>query len=609
MTSSRTPRRGSIQARIILLAMLFTLLAALVILAASMNAVTRRLERTALQSAEYALETAGAAIRNNIEEVDSLADWCIANASIRTWLLSTSSPQVLTSNIHTQISGKINSMRAMPYLQRFLSINAGGGYMSFGTNSNQSIALQTTLSEDTIGKLPGFGDGQGDTAWQTIVRDPLMLPGRATAGIPVSRTLKDTSGHVGRVYIAVSAALITDPLRDFTLAEGGRLYWMMNGVLYEAGDSSPVETDLLDRLTDYTPRGGETLDAMTRLYSAEVDGRKMLAVSYPLGLHDLYLMETIPLDPSGAVLFSLLAGPAMASPLVILALGAALALLLHRLVATPILSLQRQIERLGSGDLTPDPGLEWNNELGDIGRGINYMTRNITALMEKRFEDERQKQDLEYRMLQNQINPHFIYNTLNSIKWMATIQHAPGIAEMTTALSRLLKSLSKGNERLVPLYEEFALINDYFTIQQYRYGGTITLEVDYIEDERLARTCLIPRFTLQPLVENAIFHGIEPRGQAGSILIRVVRDRDNSDVLLSLTDDGVGMTPEQAAKALSEPGPEEAAAKFRHVGMWNVHRRLQYSFGEAYGLSVQSAPGAGTTVTVRLPCRQGDETT
>ena len=184
---------------------------------------------------------------------------------------------------------------------------------------------------------------------------------------------------------------------------------------------------------------------------------------------------------------------------------------------------------------------------------------------------------------------------------MATFQRAPGIAEMVMALSRLLKSISKSNERLVPLYEEFALLNDYFTIQQYRYGGTITLDVSYIEDESLNHSCLIPRFTLQPLVENAIFHGIEPKGSAGEVTLRVERDTANGDVLIHLTDDGVGMTPEQAAKALQEPGPEEAAAKYRHVGMWNVHKRLQYSFGEAYGLSIESEPDIGTTVTIRLP--------
>ena len=351
MTSTRPPRRGSIQVRIILLAMLFTLLAALVILITSMNAVANRLERTTLQSVEYALETASATIRSNIEEVDSLAGWCIANASIRTWLLSADPPQTLTQNIYTQVSGKFNSMRTVTYLQRFMPINAGGGYMSFGTNSTQSVALQTTLTAETIDRLPGLGAGQSGAAWQSIVKDPLMLSERATLGIPVTRTLQDTSGHVGRVYIAVSAALITDSLRDFTVVEGGQLYWVMDGALYAVRGNSPMEVEQIEDVADYTPHSGEMLDAATRLYSAEVDGQRMLVVSYPLGLHDLYLAEAIPLNPSGTVLLSLLAGPAVASPLIVLALGIALALLLHGLVAPPILLLQRQIERLGSGAL------------------------------------------------------------------------------------------------------------------------------------------------------------------------------------------------------------------------------------------------------------------
>lgn len=112
--------------------------------------------------------------------------------------------------------------------------------------------------------------------------------------------------------------------------------------------------------------------------------------------------------------------------------------------------------------------------------------------MTRRVEDERRKQELEYRMLQNEVNPHFIYNTLNSIRWMATIQHAPGIAEMVTAFARLTKSISKGTQKLVPLQEELALLNDYFTIQQYRYGGDLEIEVSRIESETLCRDCMIP---------------------------------------------------------------------------------------------------------------------
>ena len=371
---------------------------------------------------------------------------------------------------------------------------------------------------------------------------------------------------------------------------GGR-YYGINGNILTEEPLSDIPAEQLDV---------DMLDDSTEVYSIAAGHDAQLMVRYPIGVHDLYLIEIIPNGPLQRQI-PYLSDSLVISLLAILVLGLLLAFLLHHMITPPITALQNRITKISSGDFSFDPAIEWNNELGDIGRGINSMSASVTALMDHRLEDEKQKQDLEYRMLQNQINPHFIYNTLNSIKWMATIQHAPGIAEMVTALSRLLKSVSKSNERLVPLYEEFALLNDYFTIQQYRYGGTITLDVSYIEDEKLNHSCLIPRFTLQPLVENAIFHGIEPKGSAGEVTLRVERDTANGDVLIRLTDDGIGMTAEQAAKALQEPGPEEAAAKYRHVGMWNVHKRLQYSFGEAYGLSIESEPGVGTTVMVRLP--------
>ena len=161
-------------------------------------------------------------------------------------------------------------------------------------------------------------------------------------------------------------------------------------------------------------------------------------------------------------------------------------------ITRPVEALQKRIEAVGGGDFTADPAVEWPNELGDIGRGINKLAADVDGLMNRRVEDERKKQELEYRMLQSEVNPHFIYNTLNSIRWMATIQHAPGIAEMVTAFARLTKSISKETQKLVPLQEELALLNDYFTIQQYRYGGDLEIEVSRIEDERLCRDCMIP---------------------------------------------------------------------------------------------------------------------
>ena len=575
------------------LTLLFTLGVSLVIAIGNMRQMAAEWERTTLLNAEYALQTAATAIHRDIEEVDDLASWCAYNPSMRTYLLTDVSSNNQALSMYPTISAKYSTLRTMQYVQRFMLINAKGRQMVFGTAVTNTVAM----TPEVLARIPGYDEEY--SGWSCIMRDPMALPSQALDTIPLTRKLTlSGTGREAHICAFVSPALITAALKGFTMPEGSSLLWQMGGRYYGINGNILTEEPLSDIPAEQLDV--DMLDDSTEVYSIAAGYDAQLMVRYPIGVHDLYLIEIIPNGPLQRQI-PYLSDSLVISLLAILVLGLLLAFLLHRMITPPITALQNRITKISSGDFSFDPAIEWNNELGDIGRGINSMSASVTALMDHRLEDEKQKQDLEYRMLQNQINPHFIYNTLNSIKWMATIQHAPGIAEMVTALSRLLKSVSKSNERLVPLYEEFALLNDYFTIQQYRYGGTITLDVSYIEDEKLNHSCLIPRFTLQPLVENAIFHGIEPKGSAGEVTLRVERDTANGDVLIRLTDDGIGMTAEQAAKALQEPGPEEAAAKYRHVGMWNVHKRLQYSFGEAYGLSIESEPGVGTTVMVRLP--------
>lgn len=586
-------RHGSIQVRVLALTLLFTLGVSLVIAIGNMRQMAAEWERTTLLNAEYALQTAATAIHRDIEEVDDLASWCAYNPSMRTYLLTDVGSNNQALSMYPTISAKYSTLRTVQYVQRFVLINAKGRQMVFGTAVTNTVAM----TPEVLARIPGYDEEY--SGWSCIMRDPMALTSQALDTIPVTRKLTlSGTGREAHICAFVSPALITAALKGFTMPESSSLLWQMGGRYYGINGNILTEEPLSDIPAEQLDV--DMLDDSTEVYSIAAGYDAQLMVRYPIGVHDLYLIEIIPNGPLQRQI-PYLSDSLVISLLAILVLGLLLAFLLHRMITPPITALQNRITKISSGDFSFDPAIEWNNELGDIGRGINSMSASVTALMDHRLEDEKQKQDLEYRMLQNQINPHFIYNTLNSIKWMATIQHAPGIAEMVTALSRLLKSVSKSNERLVPLYEEFALLNDYFTIQQYRYGGTITLDVSYIEDEKLNHSCLIPRFTLQPLVENAIFHGIEPKGSAGEVTLRVERDTANGDVLIRLTDDGIGMTAEQAAKALQEPGSEEAAAKYRHVGMWNVHKRLQYSFGEAYGLSIESEPGVGTTVMVRLP--------
>ena len=585
--------RHLIRTRVIFLSLTFTALIALSVSLASVWALYRTIFHATAQSTEYNLQIVANNLYQSIAEIDQLADWCTVDSTMRNFVFS-SSPVKQVLDVYNLMLNKYSSLRTSRYLRRVLVTSGENRIMQQGT----ALAQSQALTAETVPLLPGFENGTKDDSWSTLCEDPLIWFGQKEV-IPVIRTMSASSGGAtAKVYIAVSSDLITDTIHDYSLMQDNELFWFMGENIWniEDGSLTPFEGNCSDFIEEENPNQLVLLDRRTRVL--EYQGKTLLA--YPVGTHNLYIVQALP----EVVLLGQL--PTMLIPFIgalaaILLLGLILALLLRNMIAAPVAALQAQLQRIGEGDFTPNPDIEWANEMGDIGRGINGLSRSVCTLMEKRLEDERQKKDLEYRMLQNQINPHFLYNTLNSIKWMATIQHATGIAEMTISLSRLLKSVSKGNERLVPLQEEFALLNDYFTIQQYRYGGTITLDVIWIEDERLCQDCMIPRFTLQPLVENAIFHGIEPKGFAGGIELTIKTDKETGDVLILLTDDGVGMSDEQAKQILTEPSAEQAGAKFRHVGVWNVHRRLQYSFGEDYGLSVDAQLGQGTTVTIRLP--------
>lgn len=262
----------------------------------------------------------------------------------------------------------------------------------------------------------------------------------------------------------------------------------------------------------------------------------------------------------------------------------------------PFTKLLQQTKAIAAGKFDPDPSIEGEDELGILGRGFNEMSANIQNLLTRIIRDEQEKRRLELEVLQNQVNPHFLYNTLNSLKLMATMQKAEGIKEMVTALGRLIKNLSKNTSEKITLEEEISLLNDYVYIQNIRYKGKIKLEYN-LEHENYRKYRII-KFTLQPIVENAIFHGIEPKKDAGRIIITISKERDH--LLICIEDDGVGMTPAQIESVLSNP-PAEMTRGLSGIGVKNVDERIKMTYGPEYGLAIESVAGEYTRVYLKIP--------
>ena len=295
--------------------------------------------------------------------------------------------------------------------------------------------------------------------------------------------------------------------------------------------------------------------------------------------------------------------PYGAAMLIIVLIGAiiialVLAILTAILITRPIERLKRHIERMSENEEygIRNPEIEKGyDEISRIGSTINDMSYSIHTLLERNKGLYEEKKDTELRMLQMQVNPHFLYNTLTSISYLAELQKAEGITRMASGLTELLKSIAKGSDRHITLEEEMALVKDYDSIQQVRYLGL------YVIEDRIPpslRKYKIPQLTLQPIVENAIFHGIEPSGRCGTITVKACLANDGRDLSISVIDDGVGITDDEIAHIYDER--KHSKTDMTGVGLRNIDERIRLVYGEGYGLSFRSEKGRFTEVMIMI---------
>lgn len=230
-----------------------------------------------------------------------------------------------------------------------------------------------------------------------------------------------------------------------------------------------------------------------------------------------------------------------------------------------------------------------NDEIGRLTKSFQHMQLRIQIMIERVKYEQHQQTQINMASLQTQINPHFLYNTLDSVCALLQMGHNKEAARMLKSIEMFYRgTLSKGSS-VITLKDEIYVTEQYVMIQQYRYEGNLHVEFD-ISDEVLS--CSIPKLTIQPILENAIYHGLKNGGRDGIIHIS---EEHTADLLtLKVTDNGTGFQP-QSLEAPSR------ASKRGGFGLYNTHRRIRYYFGEAYGLEIESVIGKGTTVSIKIP--------
>lgn len=324
--------------------------------------------------------------------------------------------------------------------------------------------------------------------------------------------------------------------------------------------------------------------------------QKYLAVFSKTDRADWYIVGLIPYaylnEESRRIgIFSIAVG------LICFLLSILLSLIISRSISVPLKNMVHTMQLVKNGDLSVVIEDKSHDELSEVANRFDEMLKEIKDLLETTKIQEKEKRKAELLALQAQINPHFISNTLNSIKWMASIQGAENIEKLIYSLIQMLNASIGKNDKRITLQEELEYLKSYIVIQEFRYYDKFKVKFD-IDDETLHFKLL--RFLLQPILENAIIHGIEPLDGQGFILIKAFRNGE--DFKITVTDNGVGFSQQRINEVLQEQTKKNDS--FCGIGISNVNDRIKMVYGDKYGVMIQSFENIYTTIEITLPIQE-----
>ena len=532
------------------------------------------------QNNSFSLSLLANEISNDLDDVRALATRVSIDNELK-YYLGYSSANL--NSYYDSFENMIQSNPAYSVIDRF--IVADSSYSHFLQTGGTTLSYGQPLRSDYF--LQEIAHIEEESSYSGIFFSDLAYRSYQVIGYMMPIIDFNNGLTIGYVYASVNIDALLKNLYSYQELNNADLFIRFSGTNYEIKDGALYATSSQPKLEIEPILRNET----SKVFKSNT-GRYILSIENEKNNFAVTLVFD---SPS-------LIGSSNTAPLLFLAIliGSAIILItvilsiyLDKAIYIPVKKLSKRIEKIQESDFSLDDTINTNDEFGIIGRGINKLSSEVTDLMERRLEDERKKLELEYRMLSSQINPHFLYNTFNSIKWMAKIQKADGISEMITSLSRIMKNISKRDATQVTLKEELSFLDDYFIIMKYRYGNTISY---YSHIDESCESIMLPRFCLQPLVENAIFHGIEPKG-TGSVAI--IAGEFASHYTLMVADNGVGFNTAKTSQS--------GDGMFKNIGLENIRQRLRHTYGDDASFEISSTEGIGTVCLIRIRKNRGGE--
>jgi len=393
--------------------------------------------------------------------------------------------------------------------------------------------------------------------------------------------------RVGTVLICLDEARLAEFYRPRLYPDGFLFVLSPEGdVLYgsEGGVANIRESRFAEVFEAETPEDAASIEGHAYLVRRTVSDRTGL-ITLALISDRALVRDSIHLRRQSTVMLGVL---------LLLSLGGAF--LVSRQISANLHRLGKAMQRVEEGDLSVSLKLRGHDEVARLGEGFQTMMETIQSLFARVADQERARHQAELRALQAQIGPHFMCNALSSIKYLAILQDAKNIEEMSGALAEMVRVLLGNLEEEITIREEVQLLGSYVLLQKYRLLDRIQVDFDVAEAALEAR---LPKLLLQPILENAYQHGMANR-DSGRISIRIAREGER--VCCEIWDDGNGMTQAQIERMMRE-GPEESRKQLSGLGLRNVRDRIRMQWPDCGDLSIESEPGRYTKVRIVLPYR------
>lgn len=529
------------------------------------------------------LMEAGNNIEDNLREAERLTFQVVSNSSIQEGLKKSNrgfvneQEKIITEkNIDSQLRGLISSDSDIAAIQVISNTQ-----IIYYINP-ASISLSNNEEEKKI-----LEKGQGSTCWfNTNPSTQTVMVGRVINSL-------DSQEKIGYVFVYMRENSIINAFKETELFNTGKLFVTdQQGYIVSSKDKN-----LLGRQNEFT-----TSEALNRIIHRNFTTAKIAGKNYYVSYRNIQgtpwrMVSFIPsLEYEKEIIrlrnwiFLIILSCCL--------LSIVLSVVISKGISKPVRDLSKRMHEVGEGNFNVYIDYESKDEIGVLSRHFNEMVSQVRELIKKVYQEELLKQKAELKSLRMQINPHFLYNTLESINWMARMRGIPEIGKMVKALGDLMRA-SIGGEDFITIKDEIRNIENYLTIQKFRYGDRIEAEMN-IKHEILG--IKIPKLILQPIVENAIVHGIENKIGNGKIIIEGFTK--NRTLVLKVKDDGIGMDEEVCSKILSDGYEAGNTGKHTHIGLKNVDRRIKMYYGDNFGVNIQSRKQCGTCVSLYLPAEQ-----